>query len=129
MQKITIPFSIILGLGRQGSRGRKIENVKLKLTKPGVFTLPNLEVKKRTLGGSSRVLSEGQREFSRRVRESSLAGSTRALAESQLFSWTQGDSISWALLAGSQLIPWLQGEKDPTREVRPFSGNWSDVGN
>ena len=42
MQKITIPFSIILGLGRRGSPGGKIENVKLKLTKPGVFTLPNL---------------------------------------------------------------------------------------
>ena len=34
-----------------------------------------------------------------------------------------------ALLAGSQLIPWVQGEKDPTREVRPFSGNWSDFSN
>ena len=41
MQKITIPFSIILGLGRRGSPERKTENVKLKLTRPGIFCLPS----------------------------------------------------------------------------------------
>ena len=37
----------------------------------------------RTLGGSGRVLSEGQGEFSRRVRESSLRESGRVLSEGQ----------------------------------------------
>ena len=37
----------------------------------------------RTLGGSGRVLSEGQGEHSQRVRESSLGGSGRALSEGQ----------------------------------------------
>ena len=37
----------------------------------------------RTLGGSGRVLSEGQGEHSRRVRESTLGGSKRALSEGQ----------------------------------------------
>ena len=37
----------------------------------------------RTLGGSGRVLSEGQGEHSRRVRESTLGGSRRVLSEGQ----------------------------------------------
>ena len=41
------------------------------------------EVKKNTLGGSGRVLSEGQGEFSQRVRESSLRESGRVLSEGQ----------------------------------------------
>ena len=41
------------------------------------------EVKKTTLGGSGRALSEGQGEFSQRVRESSLRGSGRFLSEGQ----------------------------------------------
>ena len=36
----------------------------------------------RTLGGSGRVLSEGQGEYSQRVRESTLGGSGRVLLES-----------------------------------------------
>ena len=40
-------------------------------------------VRESTLGGSGRVLSEGQGEYSRRVRESTLGGSGRVLSESQ----------------------------------------------